>query len=211
MSFTDTRKLENDLFNLYRTVEVFEVKLGKMELDEARSNKRNRGEENDGSRKRLRSTVVVKNIEEPTEVIEEKPEPRPVIKTTEGDRVRNKRLFGNLLVGTLNKFKETTEKDEDRIKRIEVEKNIEMRVEKDSLLNKEIEKRKALKEELQNKILEVMNNIQQKEKELKERIITEQAENLSYFAATKAGPCIYFIPSKIDEWSLSTFGMKQKK
>jgi hypothetical protein len=110
------RLLQDDISQLRHRLGELEKKSFELSLQERRVAKRSQdNDQNPGSQKRLKSTVEVKAIIEPL-VIDSEPESRPLVQTSERDKGRNRRLFGNLLMGTLSKFKEeTTQKPDDQV------------------------------------------------------------------------------------------------
>jgi len=201
-------KLIDNISQLYKNLGHLEKEVQEYEIQERRSSKRtNEGESNVVDAKRLKSTVVVKSIDEHQET-EVENSPRPAAKPLgEG----NRRLMQNLLFGTLVQRKKETEKpDEVTSKRMEVDKMIEDKVEKtpDLILQQKKEEIIRKKEKAEKEIKELKMNIEAQEKELNELFSVETNENLTYFAKTKTLPAVYFIPRKVDEWSQSTFGFK---
>jgi len=161
--------------------------------------------------KRVKSTVVVKNIDEPS-FEPENPAPRPTIASSEGDRMRNRRLFGNLLMGTLTKFKEESAQTTPEVvsKRAEVDKQIEQKVEKDqeNFWSKERDSILSKKKDCETQIEDLKKQIAEKEKESKEKIYSDHYNYLEYYCKTKTKPSVCFRPHKCDEWSQTTFGFK---
>jgi len=207
--------LQDDLLQLYKNLAQLEKKSHELEIQEKRVVERHakRTQEHDqreGSAKRLKSAVVVKNIDE-TQTEAEPAVPRPAIKATESDRGRNRRLLGNLLLGTLAKFKEEQKAtDENVAKRSMIEKEIEDKVEKDqeSLVKKEMDTIVGSRTDVSNELTQTRASIEAKERELKETILREHSSYLEYYATTKTQPLVYFRPAKLDEWSSGAFGFK---
>ncbi|CAO3631935.1 unnamed protein product [Mucor fragilis] len=122
---------------------------------------------------------------------------RPRIQESEAGQKRNKRLFGALL-GTLNKFKDETEKNS------EVDKNRQAINEK---LHEKLEKERAqLQESLRERREEKMRLAEEKlekERQLwqekKERSKLQQDELLANFLKTTAQPALYYLPQKLTD------------
>jgi hypothetical protein len=120
--------LERNLLQLHRNLKQLEKREHEIDAQEKRVAERNAKRllaENDptqaaqGSVKRLKSTVVVKSIEPALEPVEDspKPVPRPVAPTSDSERGRNRRLLGNLLLGTLSQFqKQVVEKPDENVR-----------------------------------------------------------------------------------------------
>jgi hypothetical protein len=200
------KQLLDSISQLYKNLGHLEKEVHDYEIQERRSKRTHEGEPNVVA-KRLKSTVVVKSIDEHQETAEvENPVPRPTARSVD---TGNKRLLQNLLFGPLAQRKKEIEKpDENTSKRMELDKIIEEKVDKNPELILQQKKDEATKKKLEaeEEMKELKKNIESQEKELSELINAETKGNLSYFAKTKTQPVVYFIPRKVDEWSSSTFG-----
>jgi hypothetical protein len=125
---------------------------------------------------------------------------------------RDRRLFSNLLQGTLISFNKSSTDDKIIQKRKEVEMRIEEKVasEQKSLLEAEQQRREEEKQRCVEKVLQVKEDIKQKESELRNIKFTQYQQLLSGFLKTKATPPIYFYPSKTDEFTERVLSTKKK-
>jgi len=156
-------------------------------------------DQNQGSVKRLKSAVVVKSIDVEASEQVENSQPRPIAKTSESERGRNRRLLGSLLLGTLNKFKqEAVQPDDSNTKRLEIEKEVEEKVEKDQelLIKKEMDLISTRRQEVDEEMSSIRQSIETKEQELKDHILTDHNSYFTFYAMTKTEPKVYFRPKK---------------
>jgi hypothetical protein len=202
------KQLLDSISQLYKNLGQLEKDVREYEVQERRAKRNHEGDPNLVN-KRIKSTVVVKSIDEHQETTEtENALPRPAAKAVDRG---NARLLQNLLFAPLAQRKKEIEKpDENETKRMELDKIIEEKVEKTPDLIMQHRKEEATKKKLEaeEEMKELQKNIESQEKELNELISAENNGNLTYFALTKTKPAIYFVPRKVDEWSQSTFGFQ---
>ncbi|KAG2207894.1 hypothetical protein INT47_010878 [Mucor saturninus] len=134
---------------------------------------------------------------------------RPRLETSEAGKNRNKRLFGALL-GTLNKFKNETEKTSEVDKnRREINEKLHEKLE---LERKELQERLQARKEEKQRMLELKiqeeQELQAEERELKK---LEQQEKLANFLRTETEPFLYYLPETLtDEMSLTIKEQKER-
>ncbi|KAK4517911.1 Peptidyl-prolyl cis-trans isomerase pin4 [Mucor velutinosus] len=134
---------------------------------------------------------------------------RPRIQESEAGQKRNKRLFGALL-GTLNKFKDETEKNS------EIDKKRQAINEK---LHEKLERERAqLQESLRERREEKMRQAEEKlekEKQLwqekKERSRLQQEELLANFLKTTTQPALYYLPQKLTDSMQSKINQQKEQ
>lgn len=104
------KKLLGSISQLYKDLGQLEKNVQEYEIKERRVATTKRTHEGETTvAKRLKSTVIVKSIDEQEKAEPENSRPRPVVKTSEADRARNSRLFGGLLFKPLAEFKNKEE------------------------------------------------------------------------------------------------------
>ncbi|CEP14735.1 hypothetical protein [Parasitella parasitica] len=120
---------------------------------------------------------------------------RPRIQESEAGQKRNKRLFGALL-GTLNKFKDETEKNSEIDKnRQAINEKLHEKLERErAQLQEKMRERKELKIKLAEEKLEKERQLWQ---EKAERSKLQQDEILANFLNTKTRPALYYLPKKL--------------
>eukprot|EP01100_Stratorugosa_tubuloviscum_P007728 TRINITY_DN3190_c1_g1_i1.p1 TRINITY_DN3190_c1_g1~~TRINITY_DN3190_c1_g1_i1.p1 ORF type:complete len:359 (+),score=175.61 TRINITY_DN3190_c1_g1_i1:121-1197(+) len=132
----------------------------------------------------------------PFAVVGEKP--TPSVELDDRLKQRNRKMFG-FLVNTLQDFKKTiTNKSEQHIKREEVEKQIEAKVNEEKERLHEQHQR-TIKEEREAKFrLKEEARKREREKQAKEleEFVQRQSTFLQNFLRTKAEPSIYYLPVK---------------
>ncbi|GAN00708.1 hypothetical protein MAM1_0001d00130 [Mucor ambiguus] len=122
---------------------------------------------------------------------------RPRIQESEAGQKRNKRLFGALL-GTLNKFKDETEKNSEvDKKRQAINEKLHEKLERErAQLQESLRERREQKMKLAEEKLE-------KEKQLwqdkKERSRLQQDELLANFLKTTTQPALYYLPQRLTD------------
>ncbi|KAI8095183.1 pinin/SDK/memA/ protein conserved region-domain-containing protein [Thamnidium elegans] len=130
---------------------------------------------------------------------------RPRLELNEAGKNRNRRLFGALL-GTLNKFKDETEKTS------EIDKN--RREINEKLHDKLEQERKELAEKLRARREEKDRKLEHEKKIIREKLELfniHQQEKLANFLKTKTEPSIYYLPEKLtDEMVLTIEKQKEK-
>ncbi|GAA5804305.1 hypothetical protein HPULCUR_009792 [Helicostylum pulchrum] len=129
---------------------------------------------------------------------------RPRLEVNEAGKNRNRRLFGALL-GTLNKFKDETEKTS------EVDKN--RREINEKLHDKLEQERKELAEKLRARREEKERKLEHEKKITREKLELfniHQQEKLANFLKTKTEPIIYYLPEKLTDDMVLTIE-KQKE
>jgi len=146
--------------------------------------------EKEKEKPKVTSSIVTSN---PIPVIGEKP--RPALKSEHPDKVRNKKLFGALLVGTLQSFKkQLSHKTQATIRREELEQKVESKVMHEQ--EQEVETQKRVLQEEKSKELtlkeEIRKNLQEKEKELLRLKWESNRNQLSKFIRTETKPHLYF-------------------
>ncbi|KAI9364652.1 pinin/SDK/memA/ protein conserved region-domain-containing protein [Pilaira anomala] len=129
---------------------------------------------------------------------------RPRLELNEAGKSRNKRLFGALL-GTLNKFKDETEKTSEVDKnRREINEKLHEKLEKE---RRELsEKLRARREEKERK-LEEENKLEREKEKLRELY---RQEKLANFLVTETKPALYYLPEKLTDEMVLIIA-KQKK
>ncbi|KAI8070573.1 pinin/SDK/memA/ protein conserved region-domain-containing protein [Gilbertella persicaria] len=148
----------------------------------------------------VQSSIVVhtsqkRPVENPDiDTSEEVKRPR-LLDQDEKGKTRNKRLFG-ALIGTLNKFKDETEKDSHvNQNRQAINNKLHEKLEQE---RKELqEKLKARKEEklrLAEQKLEKEKRLLQEKRELSDLL---QNEKLAHFLKTSTQPVLYYLPQKL--------------
>jgi len=228
MELVGPENIENEIRRLRRNQQQLKLRIEELDLkeiiEEKRSLKRSREEphaevEDVMNNKRLKS-VAVATEEGPVVVEEQKPEEveerKPALRETNADKTRNRRLIGNLLLGTLNKIqkdKDREEQDERLQKRQEIVRTIDSRVQcsQESLWIKEKEKIVAEKNECKEQLEQIAIQILQKEQEFLEQKEKEYLGLLTGFVKTITKPEIYFLPSKLDSWTDQVFGLGTKE
>lgn len=116
----------------------------------------------------------------------------------EQSRARNKRIFGSLLMGTLNKFSQ----DESRLKgRVEKKAIIEKKVEE-----QELRERETIKQERRNLFIDRKKRLMEvrlleiKMERMQDLAVFEEAHKQTrQFIRTTAGPKIFFLPKHMNE------------
>ncbi|KAL9554249.1 hypothetical protein MBANPS3_002889 [Mucor bainieri] len=122
---------------------------------------------------------------------------RPRIQESEAGQRRNKRLFGALL-GTLNKFKNETEKNSEvDKKRQAINEKLHEKLEKErAQLQESLRERREQKQRLAEEKLEKERQLWQ---EKKERSRLQQDELLANFLKTTTQPALYYLPEKLTD------------
>ncbi|KAG2191921.1 hypothetical protein INT46_011648 [Mucor plumbeus] len=129
---------------------------------------------------------------QPTEEIK-----RPRIQESEAGQKRNRRLFGSLL-GTLNKFKDETEKNSEIDKnRQAINEKLHEKLERErAQLQEKLRERKEQKIKLAEEKLEKEKQLWQKKTE---RLTLAQNERLANFLKTATQPSLYYLPQKLTD------------
>jgi hypothetical protein len=127
----------------------------------------------------------------------------------------NKRLFGNLLFGTLKAIKKDAAQE---MQNEAVQKRTQLLNSIDEKESKEADKRreeraewnKEIKTRLEESLVEVNALLSTAKGELKDVRSSHQDWLLSGFLKTTSGPPVYFLPAKIDDFIITQFGYKPR-
>ncbi|EPB81090.1 hypothetical protein HMPREF1544_12217 [Mucor circinelloides 1006PhL] len=122
---------------------------------------------------------------------------RPRIQESEAGQKRNRRLFGALL-GTLNKFKDETEKNSEiDKKRQAINEKLHEKLERErAQLQESLRERREQKMRLAEEKLEKERQLWQQKKEQSK---LQQNELLANFLKTAAQPTLYYLPQKLTD------------
>eukprot|EP01114_Cavostelium_apophysatum_P006586 TRINITY_DN1796_c0_g1_i2.p1 TRINITY_DN1796_c0_g1~~TRINITY_DN1796_c0_g1_i2.p1 ORF type:complete len:304 (+),score=71.00 TRINITY_DN1796_c0_g1_i2:196-1107(+) len=164
-------------------------------VDDGDNRKSAREEEPVDKKPRLSSAVVSAN---PVAVVGEKPRPTLDLDKPE-EKSRTRKLFGNLLLGTLNKIKtESTHKSQAVLRREEIDRKINAKVIEET--KESVESRRRNAEEEKQKEIALREEIKQKQQEKQAQLLQLkwdlQHEQLGKWKKTETKPFIYFRPVK---------------
>jgi len=126
--------------------------------------------------------------------------PTPSLESSGKDKQRNKKLFGALLLGTLQSFKKDLNKNkstETAKRRVELEHKVEQKVQQDQ--EQFLQQQRRAIEEQKEKEQKARNDIKQKQEEIENKLLVmkwkRHHEELSHFTKTETKPCIFYKPN----------------